>query len=135
MIIVVAVRPAQVLKSPAAELFPIEVIQAAMIKERASTRSPPSRCHFRLAAAQLFHRMQFDGPVKLKAGPLTEHTEPAEPQRQPYLQSKDHGPSIYMLDDQTLWRRPSNAAALLIARRRRHRLAGRQSPPPPRATI
>jgi hypothetical protein len=60
---------------------------------------------------------QFSKPVELKAGPLTEHTEPGTHNGQAYLKSKDPiAPSIFMLDDKTILAAPEHSLRLLVGR-------------------
>ncbi len=115
-----AVRPAQILKSPAAELMPTEVLQAALAKETgidplgleqlvvcavAPMGMPPS---YSLMAA-------FDGPLALKPSPLTRHTELGTLNGKEYMKSKElMAPSIYMVDDQTLLAAPEFALPQLL---------------------
>jgi hypothetical protein len=118
-----AVRPAQVLTSPFTQLYPIEVVQAAMIKEMGvdpldaeqvvaclvpPLMGPPSY-------SILF---QFSKPVELKPGPLTEHTEPGTLNGQAYHKSKDPmAPSLFMLDSKTLLAAPEHSLRLLVGRK------------------
>jgi hypothetical protein len=121
--LIAATRPAQILSSPFTELYPIEVIQAATIKECGvdpldaeqivaclvpPLMGPPSY-------SILF---QFSKPVELKPGPLTEHTEPGTLNGQAYFKSKDPmAPSLFMLDAKTLLAAPEHSLRLLVGRK------------------
>ena len=121
--LIAAGRPAQILTSPFTQLYPIEVIQAATIKETGvdpldaehvvaclvpPLMGPPSY-------SILF---QFSKPVELKPGPLTEHTEPGTHNGQAYFKSKDPmAPSIFMLDDKTILAAPEHSLRLLVGRK------------------
>lgn len=96
-VVVVMARPAQILNSSAAQMFPVEVLQAAAIKEIGLDP---------LAAEELVFSMsppitgppsytllaQFDKDVSLKASKMTEHTEAAELAGKKYLKNATPDP-------------------------------------------
>lgn len=125
--LVIAIRPAQVLKSPAAELMPIEVVQAAMVKELGIDPLAADQVVFSFVPPGVTPPSYslyagFDGAVTLKESELTRHTEPSNLNGKPYWKSKEMmAPSIYMVDDQTLLAAPEYALPSLT---------GETTPPP-----
>jgi hypothetical protein len=116
--VIVAARPAQILNSPTAQMFPVEVLQAAAIQAvgldplaaeqllvcvGSPTQGPPN---YSVVA-------RFSAPaMQLKAGELTQHTQPGSFNGTPYLQSMHPLlPSFYMADPQTLVATPDATLA------------------------
>jgi len=106
--VIFAVRPAQLLSSPAAEILPTEILQAASVKETGLdplaaeevvvSYSPPT-------SYALFAR--FNEKVQLKSGQLTAHTQPAAINGAEYLQSRElMAPSFYQPDPNSLLAAP-----------------------------
>jgi hypothetical protein len=118
--IVVALRPAQILKSPTAQMFPVEVLQAAAIQAvgldplaaeqlvvcvAPPTQGPPN---YSVVA-------RFSAPAELKAGEFTAHTQPASFNGTPYLQSMHPLlPSFFMADPQTLVATPDATLTQIV---------------------
>ncbi|HEX6960434.1 MAG TPA: hypothetical protein VF175_01095, partial [Lacipirellula sp.] len=121
--VLVAIRPAQLLNSPMAELYPTEVLQAAGLKHVGLDPLAAEHVVFALAPTfggppsySLFAR--FNKPFELKPSKLTEHAAPAEVAGREYLQSKDPMlPSICMLDEQALLAAPDYFLRNLISNR------------------
>jgi hypothetical protein len=96
-VVMVIAKPAQILNSAAAEMFPIEVLQAASLKEIGLdplaaeeivfSASPP------IAGPPSFTLLTtFNKDVALKPSQLTQHTEPAELAGKEYLKSATPDP-------------------------------------------
>jgi len=118
--VVIAIRPAQVLKSSAAELMPTEVVQAALVKELgidplAADQVVVSVVPPGVTPPSYSVYAGFDEAVALKESQLTSHTQPTNRDGKPYWKSKEMmAPSIYLADDQTLLAAPEYALPGLI---------------------
>jgi hypothetical protein len=122
--LVAAVRPAQILNSPAAELYPVEILQAAMIQETgldpltaeevvacvtSPMQGPPT---YSVAA-------RFSKPAELKPGEMTQHTREGTLQGRAYLQSADPFlPSFFQPDPQTIVLAPDATLQQLVGNSR-----------------
>jgi hypothetical protein len=106
--VLVALRPAQLLSSPMAELYPTEVMQAAGLQHLGIDPLAAESVVFALAPTVggppcYSALIRFNKPFELKASELTAHTTPAEVAGHKYLQSKDPMlPSLCPLDEQSL---------------------------------
>jgi hypothetical protein len=120
--LVALLRPAQILKSPAAEMLPIEVMQAAMIKETSLdplaaehavvSASPPGQGP---PAYSVF--LKFSQPANLQEGELTRHAEKASLGGKEYFQSKEMmAPSFYTVDERSLLAAPDFILQQLVGR-------------------
>lgn len=107
-ILYVAVRPAQILSAPIAELYPYEILQAAGIKELGIDPLTAESLVFALAPTlggppSYSAVFRFSKPFQLKSGSATEHAVAAEVAGKQYLQSQDATlPSLWSVDDRTL---------------------------------
>ncbi|WP_428306284.1 DUF1559 domain-containing protein [Lacipirellula sp.] len=105
--VVVTMRPAQLFNSPAAEMFPNEVLQAAVqtasgidpltVEELVISWSPPSNYAVLARSAT---------PISLD-GPITDRTSPDELNGKEYLKSRSHlEPSFYAPDERSVLAAP-----------------------------
>lgn len=105
---VLVIKPAQILRSPIADAFPHEILQAASLQETGLDPldmqtlviavSPPEQGQPSYAA-----RATFKNPANLKVGTATEHTQAGMLGGKRYLQSQDMmAPSFYMPSENTL---------------------------------
>jgi hypothetical protein len=120
--LIIVARPAQILSSPAAELYPTEVLQAAAIKEfgldplaaeqlivsvAPPLGGPPSYALF----------AQFNKPVELKSSELTKHTQPATLKDKQYFQSQElMHPSFYPVTESSLLAAPDFTLQQMLSR-------------------
>jgi hypothetical protein len=114
--VVVTMRPAQLFNSPAAEMFPNEVLQAAFlsptgidplaVEELVISWSPPSNYAVYVRSSD---------PISLKAGPVTDHTSPGTLNGKEYLKSNNHlEPSYYSPDKRSLLAGPDFIVKQLV---------------------
>lgn len=125
--VIITLRPAQILNSAVAEMYPTEVIQAAGMKELGLdplaaeqvviTVAPPLGG---LPSYSILAR--FNQPIELKPGKHTEHTIPARFKGTSYFQSQELMlPSFFPIDDASLLAAPDFALP--------HLLGGDAAPP------
>ena len=118
--LVIAARPAQILKSPVLEMFPYEVVQAATAQ--ATGLDPMTADQIVISATpplqgppQYTAIAKFMEKAELKSGDFTRHTTPAEMDGQQYLQSQDPmAPSFYQPDDRSLLLAPDALLPSLV---------------------
>lgn len=115
--VVVAMRPKQLFTSPAAEMFPNEVLQAALttttginplnVEEAVISWSPPANYAIYIRS---------NDRVTLKEGEVTRHTSPGTLNGKAYLKSGDHfEPSFYAPDERSLLAAPDFILSQLVA--------------------
>ncbi|RIK74922.1 MAG: hypothetical protein DCC67_15955, partial [Planctomycetota bacterium] len=121
--VAIAVRPAQVLKSPMIEMFPTEVIQAALVKEWGLdpmtaeqvviSAAPPAEGPPHYAVVTTFSK-----PFEMKPdSEIAEHTAKAQLNGKSYLKSGEPMlPSFYPLTDKVLLAAPEHTLPLLANR-------------------
>jgi prepilin-type processing-associated H-X9-DG protein len=119
--VMIALRPAQILSSQAASLYPVEVLQAAALRNTGldpllvdqlvvcmtpPMAGPPS---FSVAA-------QFKAPFELPPSEMTKHTQPGTLEGKAYLRSPEPlRPSFFQPDDRTLVASPDALLRQLAA--------------------
>jgi hypothetical protein len=110
-------RPAQLLKSSAMEMFPVEVLQAAMLKQTGLDPLKAEQVVVSYSPPMNYSAVvRFSEAVGMKDGELTRHTEPGKLDGRDYRKSKDPvAPSIYMPDERTLVAAPDAVLQRLVA--------------------
>lgn len=118
--VIAAVRPGQILRAPAVEMLPYEVIQAATVQatgldpmaaeQLVVSVEPPVQGPLRYTA--LAH---FSQPSTVESEDLTEHTQPVEFQGQTYRQSQHPlAPSIYQPTEASILLAPDSLLRELV---------------------
>jgi hypothetical protein len=103
--ILVAIRPAQILNSPAAQMYPVEMLQAALKKEADLDPLAAEQMVISVALPSYSVVTKFSAPQTLKPGGLTEGTQQTTFNDRPYFQSAQANPmlpSFFQPDDKTL---------------------------------
>lgn len=103
--ILVAIRPAQILNSPAAQMYPVEMLQAALMKEVDLDPLAAEQMVISVALPSYSVVTKFSAPNTLKPGGLTEGTQQTTFNDRPYFQSAQANPllpSFFQPDDKTL---------------------------------
>jgi hypothetical protein len=122
--IIVALRPAQILNCPFAQLYPTEILQAAAMKETGLDPLAAEQVLVTFAPPGYAVVAHFAAPAELKAGPMTTHTRTGKLDDRQYLQSVDPNPlapSFYQPDGATLVAGPDSTI---------RQLAGASAAPP-----
>jgi hypothetical protein len=120
--LIAVLRPAQILKSPVAELMPTEVMQAAAVKELGLDPMNAEQIVASVAPPvggppSYSVLLKFSQPASLKSGEITEHTENAEVRGKSYLRSKELLlPSFYSIDDKSILAAPDFSLMQLVNR-------------------
>lgn len=103
--ILVAIRPAQILNSPAAQMYPVEMLQAALEKEAGLDPLAAEQVVISVALPSYSVVTKFSAPNTLSPGGLTEGTRQTTFNDRPYFQSAQANPmlpSFFQPDDKTL---------------------------------
>lgn len=103
--IIVAARPAQLLNSPFAQLYPVEILQAASQQETGLDPLAAEQVMLTFAPPGYAVVARFSAPAELKAGEITAHTREGTLNDKQYFQSFDANPmvpSFYQPDGATL---------------------------------
>lgn len=122
--IIVAARPAQLLNSPFAQLYPVEILQAASLQETGLDPLAAEQVLVTLAPPGYAVVARFSAPAELKAGEMTAHTRTGTLNDKQYLQSTDVNPMV------PSFFQPDGAALVAAPDATLRQLAGATAAPP-----